>query len=473
MTTAPSIVWFRDELRLEDHPALAKATVAGGPVLPVHVWPERGEDVRGGNQQAWALRSLEHLDKCLRARGSRLLLLRGRAKEVLPMLCRKTGATRVFLNHAYDSASLAQESAVADGLRAMSVELLRAAGNVLHAPVAVQSTSGRPFRVFTPFWKHCQRGLEPAVPVPAPDTLAPPPRWPASVALGTLAKELRPPTLHGAWQPGEAGAWSALHAFLADAVQDYHEARDRPDRPGTSRLSPHLHFGEISARQVFHAARATLLGEADERGAEAYLRQLYWREFAIHLLFHEPQTTDQPLAREFNRFPWKDDPAAFDRWKTGTTGYPYIDAAMRELLHTGWMHNRARMAVASFLVKDLLIPWQRGAEWFWQTLVDADPANNTLGWQWVAGCGADAAPFFRIFNPVKQGEKFDPQGVYIRKWVPELERLPDKHLHAPWLTPPAVLQAADIRLGKDYPLPIVDHANARDTALNAYRRIRA
>jgi deoxyribodipyrimidine photo-lyase len=274
--------------------------------------------------------------------------------------------------------------------------------------------------------------------------------------------------MRAAWTPGEAGAKRELRRFLDTAISGYAEGRDQPDKTHTSRLSPYLHTGEISPRQVWRAVRRRANKyPAKQEGTEAYLRQLGWREFAHHLLFHFPQTTEQPLRAKFADFPWRDSPTDMRAWQRGQTGYPLVDAGMRALWTTGWMHNRVRMITASFLVKHLLLPWQAGDRWFWDTLVDADLANNTLGWQWVAGCGADAAPYFRIFNPVAQGEKFDPDGDYVRRWVPELSRLPAAWIHKPWQAPTRVLTEAGVKLGTTYPEPMVDHHSARVRALAA------
>jgi deoxyribodipyrimidine photo-lyase len=307
----------------------------------------------------------------------------------------------------------------------------------------------------------------------SPKKIPAPARWTASLELAEL--ELEPKIdwaagLRETWHPGEAGARRQLETFLEGHLEAYSADRDRPDHCGTSRLSPHLHFGEISARQVWHAAHKASAG--NPQAAEPYLRQLAWREFAHHLLFHYPATPGEALRGEFRRFPWRMDAKGLKAWTGGKTGYPLVDAGMSELWHTGWMHNRVRMVAASLLVKDLLIPWQEGAAWFWDTLVDADLANNTLGWQWCAGCGADAAPYFRIFNPVLQGEKFDPRGEYVRRWIPELARVPDEWIHKPWQTPGLVLAEAGIELGKQYPAPIVAHEAARQRALAAFARMR-
>ena len=316
----------------------------------------------------------------------------------------------------------------------------------------------------------------PEEPRPAPGRLRAPAQWPVSVAISKLGLE---PEVDGAdgmrqmWQPGERGASKRMEAFLGSAIEIYGTDRDRPDHGGTSRLSPHLHFGEISARQVWHEARrhGTAADPSEETDA-TYLRQIAWREFSYHLLFHYPHTPRQALRPQFRRFPWRVDRAGLRAWTRGKTGYPLVDAGMRELWHTGWMHNRVRMLAASFLVKHLMIPWQEGAAWFWERLVDADLANNTMGWQWSAGCGADAAPYFRIFNPVTQGERFDPEGEYVRRWVPELVRVPNQWIHKPWEAPVALLSEAGVELGKSYPRPIVEHDVARRRALAALASMR-
>lgn len=346
-------------------------------------------------------------------------------------------------------------------------------GTLLFEPGEIVNKSGKPFQVFTPFSRACLAQPAPEEPLDPPERLDTVDPSLCSLSIDDLELEPRqnwPSRIRSAWQPGAAGANQRLFRFVDQVLADYDARRDRLDVEGTSQLSPHLRWGEISPRQVWRAVR-DLEGKASHQrgaGVSTFVRQLLWREFAYHLLVHFPQTDHQPLRSEFQNFPWCNDPAKLKSWRQGRTGYPLVDAGMRQLWLTGWMHNRVRMVVASFLVKHLLIPWQEGARWFWDTLVDADLANNTLGWQWTAGCGADAAPYFRIFNPVSQARKFDPDGVYIRRWLPELSEMPPRWIHAPWQAPAELLAKAGVTLGKDYPLPIVDHAEARAAALAAF-----
>jgi deoxyribodipyrimidine photo-lyase len=350
--------------------------------------------------------------------------------------------------------------------------------SLLHEPETVKTKSDKPYMVFTPFWRACLSMDEPHEPFPAPRALPHPKTWPRGDSLESL--RLLPEVdwaggIRQTWEPGERGAARLLERFLTESITDYESGRDRPDLTGTSRLSPYLHHGEISPRQVWRAV--TNRTQWTRRSGisiqvTAFLRQLYWREFACHLLYHFPRIASQPLRAEFERLEWISDPTALKAWQQGRTGYPIVDAAMRELWRTGWLHNRLRMVVASFLTKDLLIDWREGARWFWDTLVDADLANNTFGWQWTAGCGADSAPFFRIFNPVTQGEKFDPQGRYARRWLPELAELPDPFIHKPWEAPVDATRKARASQRQTYPPRIVDHKLARYRALNAFQRIR-
>jgi deoxyribodipyrimidine photo-lyase len=396
---------------------------------------------------------------------------------VLAALVRETGAEDVYWSRCHEPGEPALEQQLRGAL-GDAATLRRFGGRLLFEPEEMRTGAGRPFQVFTPFWKACLAAVEPPVPAGAPDRVAAPDAWPASEVLADWG--LRPTApdwsggLRAAFVPGEDAAMARLRDFLDGPVRGYRLARDEPGTAGTSRLSPHLHFGEVSPRQVWHAVRASIAAGVvpDSEGA-AFLRELGWREFSAHLLHHWPDLPDQPLRREFAGFPWAPDPALFAAWCRGRTGYPLVDAGMRELWTTGWMHNRVRMIVASFLVKDLLVPWQDGEAWFWDTLVDADLANNAASWQWVAGCGADAAPYFRVFNPVLQSRKFDAAGNYIRRWVPELAGLPDDCLHAPWEASPAARRAAGVRLGDNYPEPVIDHGAARRRALDAYASLRS
>jgi deoxyribodipyrimidine photo-lyase len=399
------------------------------------------------------------------------VIRRGPSLATFYALIQETGAQTVFWNRRYEPTAVERDAEIKAELRARGVRVECYSGNLLFEPCAIRNTAGKPFQVFTPFWKTCTAFTEPATPLRAPSHLPTPEQWPISVPLASLRLE---PTIdwvggiRTTWTPGEAGARRELQRFLNSAVTDYAEQRDRPDATYTSRLSPYLHSGEVSPRHIWYTVRnITAKQPVKQRGTEAFLRQLGWREFAHHLLLHFPHTVDQPLRAEFADFPWRESRTDLRAWQRGHTGYPLVDAGMRELWATGWMHNRVRMVAASFLVKHLLLPWQAGARWFWDTLVDGDLANNTLGWQWVAGCGADAAPYFRIFNPVAQGEKFDANGDYVRRWVPELSRLPAAWIHKPWEAPTSVLREAGVKLGSTYPEPIVKHHSARIRALAA------
>ena len=475
-----NLVWLRLDLRLTDNPALAAAVERGGAVIPVFIHAPEVESpwLPGGASCWWLHQSLRELAARLLERGSQLVIRRGPALATLRTLVKETGATAVFWNRRYEPAVIARDAKVKEGLRdeGLKVESFNAA--LLHEPWMIRNKSDKPFQVFTPFWKQCLNEPEPAEPLPAPKNIFPPSKWPKSLALDEL--ELEPKKnwadgLRATWQPGEVGAIENLRKFLTQAFDDYSEKRNRPDITGTSRLSPHLHFGELSPRQIWHGLKAMAakrgLPTATWRNSQ-FLAEVGWREFAHHLLFNFPHTHAEPLRPQFKHFPWRKDAAALRAWQKGRTGYPIVDAGMRELWTTGWMHNRVRMIVASFLVKDLLLPWPDGARWFWNTLVDADLASNTLGWQWTAGCGADAAPYFRIFNPVSQGEKFDPNGDYVRRWCPELAKLPDEWLHRPWEAPAEIFTRAGIQLGRDYPEPIISHATAREVALEAFARMK-
>ncbi len=464
------IVWFRDDLRLADHPALTAAVQSGLPVLPVYLWSPAEEYPwePGAASRWWLHQSLRSLEVSLGKLGLRLILRRGPSLEALRALAAEVRAKAVFWNRRYEPAIVERDKAVKASLRASGIEAQSFPGNLLREPWTIRNTAGQPFRVFTAFWKACRIGPPTQEPLPPPKFARAPMQWPASAALRDLALEPQidwAAGLRETWRPGETAAVEQMDRFLESGLRTYGHARDIPAETGTSGLSPYLHFGEISPRQVWHRAARI----ASETEAAPYLRQLIWREFAYHMLFHFPATPSEPFNSRFARFPWQYDRTAFRAWSKGLTGYPMVDAGMRQLWHTGWMHNRVRMIAASFFVKHLLIPWQHGARWFWDTLVDADLANNTFGWQWAAGCGADPAPYFRIFNPVLQGERFDPRGHYIRRWIPELSSLPDRWIHCPWKAPKQILKEAGIVLGSTYPAPIVDHQLARERALDAFK----
>jgi deoxyribodipyrimidine photo-lyase len=472
-----TIVWFRQDLRLADNPALSRAAREGN-IIPVYVLPSetcrRDGFVNGGASRWWLHHSLTALDAALRDKGSRLVVRRGDPVEVLPALVAETGATTVAWNRRLEPAGIEVDREVKRTLREAGIEAQSFAANYLHEPWNVLNKQGEPYKVFTPYWKALlTAGID--VPVhPEPERLNVLPEDVTGERIEALG--LRPArdwadAFPEWWTPGEAGAWDRFEAFL-DEVGEYHDTRNRLDLDGTSRLSPHLHFGEISPRQIVARVRSAYPDALDHKGPEHFLREVGWREFGANLLYHFPQTETDNLDARFDRLAWQNDEALIEAWHRGETGIPVVDAAMRALWTTGWMHNRARMIVASFLAKNGLVDWRIGADWFMDTLVDADLPSNTAGWQWVAGTGADAAPYFRIFNPVLQGEKFDPEGRFVRRWVPELADLPDKVLNAPWEADPATLNRAGVRLGETYPHPVVDLKTSRREALSAFEEIK-
>jgi deoxyribodipyrimidine photo-lyase len=474
----PAIQWFRSDLRLADNSALTAALESDRPLIALFILDDAtpGDWRAGGASRWWLHHSLAQLDAELRSRGGRLVLRRGDTLTELERLIMATGADELCFSRSYEPYAVELERRVHDEL-ADRLEVRRYGGSLLFEPERLRTKAGQPFRVFTPFWKTCLQEPDPPAPRAAPEHIE---FYRDAVDSDELSDWALLPTspdwadgLRAHWTPGEAGADAALRDFVDDAVGVYHDRRDRPDVRGTSRLSPHLHCGEISPRQAWHAVKSELhIDPKLSRGGGSFLRELGWREFSHHLLSHWPQLPHEPFREEFAAFPWRRNARKLASWQRGETGYPLVDAGMRELWETGWMHNRVRMVAASFLIKHLLIPWQDGEAWFWDTLVDADLANNSAGWQWVAGCGADAAPFFRIFNPIIQGKKFDPDGAYVRRWVPELARLPDKYLHEPWSAPAAVLADAGVTLDKEYPKPIVEHRAARERALQAFKSLR-
>jgi deoxyribodipyrimidine photo-lyase len=478
---APVILWFRRDLRLADNPALAAAVATGKPLLPLYIHDTETPGIRppGGASRWWLHHSLACLGNHLAGRGEALILRRGPAAAVIADVVAETGANAVYWNRLYDKPSIDRDSAIKKALKADGIAAESFNATLLIEPWRIATRAGQPFRVFTPFWKALSATVEPQRPLPAPEKITP---FTGNIDGDALRDWALLPTkpnwavgFHDFWTPGEANALRQAGDFRDGNLADYKRLRDAPGESGTSRLSPHLHFGEIGPRQLWYAVafRAAARGDAPTGdGGMAFLRELGWREFNQHLLFHFPELPVKNIDTTFDGFPWRHDPAALAAWQRGQTGYPTVDAGMRELWRTGWMHNRVRMTAASFLVKHLLVDWRAGEAWFWDTLLDADLANNAGNWQWVAGCGFDAAPYFRIFNPILQGERFDSEGVYVRRWVPEIAALPDKYLHKPWEAPADILGKAGIVLGETYPHPIVDHKQARQRALDAYAAIK-
>lgn len=471
MTT---LVWFRQDLRLTDNPALREAA-AKGRIIPLFILedPASSGDPHplGGASRWWLHHSLARLCEALPG----LTLLQGDPRALLPQLAEETGAEAVYWNRCYEPHAIARDSDIKADLKAKGIEVRSFKASLLYEPFELKTKTGGPYKVYSPFWRAAQE-LEIAPPLEKPATI--------EIASGCSGGSLehfgllprRPDWAKGwddIWTPGEEGAAERLSAFLKTGLKGYGSLRNRPDLPNVSRLSAHLHFGDISPRQVWHETLRHMEAHPDqEKDGWKFLSELAWREFSYHLLYHFPKLPEENWKPAFDAYPWRESEEDLKAWQRGQTGYPIVDAGMRELWQTGWMHNRVRMIVASFLIKHLRLHWHHGEEWFRDTLVDADLANNSASWQWVAGSGADAAPYFRIFNPMTQGEKFDPEGDYVRKWVPELAKLDTAYLHAPFDAPEAALRKAGVELGKSYPKPIVDHAKARQAALDGYEAVK-
>ena len=464
-----SIVWFRQDLRLADNPSLT-AAVAAGAVLPVFILDDAaaGEWAMGGAHRWWLHGSLQSLAAGLAGLGAPLVLRRGDAATVLAELVRTTGLTKVHAGQMAEPWARAQEAAVAGALPdGASLTLHRTA--TLFEFGAVKTKTGGVYAIFTPFARAARALPPPAPPLPVPTRLtAVSAKSETLDSLGLLPKPDWAAGFREAWTPGEAAAHARADWFMAKRLGAYHEGRNTPGTDLTSMLSPHAHWGEVSPAQLWHQSSEIGSGE----GLEVYQSELLWHEFAVNLLWRNPQMPDLPQRAEFGRLPWRSDPAGLRAWQRGQTGVPIVDAGMRQLWQTGWMHNRVRMITASFLVKHLLVSWVDGERWFWDTLVDGDLAVNAQSWQWITGCGNDSQPFFRVFNPVTQGERFDPHGAYVRRWVPELAALPDRWLHAPWTAPAETLRGAGVTLGKTYPKPVVALEEGRDRALAAFRTLR-
>ncbi len=465
-----SIVWFRQDLRLADNPSLIAAASAG-PILPVYVLDDdaAGAWAMGGAHRWWLHHSLQSLAADLAKHGAKLVLRRGDAAAILAELIKASGATAVHAGQMAEPWARTQEQAVQQALpEGVPLHLHRTA--TLFDFGAVRTKTGGAYGIFTPFARAARAMGAPDAPKPAPKRLHgltadtdPIESWQLLPTKPDWAAGFR-----ATWKPGEATAQARAKTFMAERLSGYHAGRNTPGEDLTSMLSPHLHWGELSPGQLWHQAAEAGYGE----GLEVYHTELLWHEFSTNLLWREPRMPDEPQRADFGRLRWREDPAGLRAWERGRTGVPIVDAGMRQLWQVGWMHNRVRMITASFLVKHLLVSWVEGERWFWDTLVDGDLAVNAQSWQWIAGCGTDSQPFFRVFNPQTQGEKFDPQGAYVRRWVPELAALPDRWIHAPWTAPAAVLEQAGVSLGKTYPHPVVALEEGRDRALAAFRAMR-
>jgi deoxyribodipyrimidine photo-lyase len=467
-----AIVWFRQDLRLQDNPALAKACDEHEQVMCLYILEDIQTVPIGGAQQWWLHHSIIALQQQLQSHGLVLTLRLGHAEDILCQLAQENQIQAIYWNRLYEPAHQARDTKIKVNLQNKGIDVFSFNGSLLNEPWTVKNQAGDFFKVYTPFWKQCLRQMDVSKDLSVKS-------WPKPIKCDSEQLEnwhLCPTKPNWAkdfaryWQPGSDGAWQKLITFLETHLNDYQHARDCPSLMATSRLSPHLHFGEISPAQIWRATQDLKNDPAiNHQSVEHFLAELGWREFSYHLLYHFPALNTDNFRREFDAFPWQDNQEALRCWQQGKTGYPIIDAGMKELWQTGYMHNRVRMIVASFLTKDLLIDWRQGATWFDDTLLDADQANNYASWQWTAGCGADAAPYFRIFNPILQGEKFDPEGHYVRRFIPALTNVPNKWLHKPWLAPESELP---IQLGRDYPIPIVDHQQARKTALQYYGKLK-
>jgi deoxyribodipyrimidine photo-lyase len=473
-----TIVWFRQDLRLQDNPAL-KYALDNGNIIPIYILDITSAQEESGNASKWWLHhSLQSLSDSFSTFGHKLHIFVGNPLHILQDLLKQTGANSIVWNRCYEPYAIERDSKIKEYFQGLKVSVKSFNSNLLFEPWTIFNKQGSFFKVFTPFWKHClmqtpEVVVDSIAVLQSSKTISPSIN---SLELNDLNLLPKKPDWSGglkeSWKPGEPEALNKLKTFLQNHIDNYKHDRDFMDQVGTSRLSPHLHFGEISPRYIWTACKELLTFQNENiESIHSFLSEIGWREFSYHLLYHVPTLTDQPIQPKFNAFPWKDDEILLNKWQKGKTGIPIVDAAMRELWHTGYMHNRARMIVASFLTKNLLIPWQNGAKWFLDTLVDADLASNSVSWQWVAGCGVDAAPYFRIFNPVSQGEKFDPKGDYVKKWIPELSSLDIPYIHQPWKAPLDVLEKKYIILGKTYPKPIIDLKESRNLALSAYKHI--
>ncbi|WP_366524226.1 deoxyribodipyrimidine photo-lyase [Henriciella sp.] len=474
--TKPTLVWLRNDLRLDDHPAIAAADKRSGGVICVYILEEtQSLRKRGGASFWWLDKSLKALRSDISELGGKLVCRRGDPETIIPALVKETDAGAVYWGRRYGKAEREIDSRIKSDLKESDVEAESFNTSLLTEPWEIKTQSGGYYKVFTPYWRAVRSVYEAPAPCARPTSLQ---------GQGVEGERIEDWGLHPSkpdwstgfdrmWTPGEAGAKERLESFLDEGLRAYDNMRNRPDRDGTSGLSPHLHNGEISPAQIWRAVKSKLdHGFKQDASAWSFLSEIAWREFSYVLLYYNPEMGWENYDRKFDAMPWKKDTSALETWQKGLTGYPIVDAGMRQLWETGWMHNRVRMIVASFLTKHLMVHWRDGEDWFWDTLVDADPASNAAGWQWTAGSGADASPYFRVFNPITQGEKFDESGAYVRRWCPELADLPDKVLHSPWTASKEVLEKANIKLGKTYPHPMIDHSEGRARALEAWEKLK-
>ncbi len=470
-TGGRALVWFRKDLRLADNPCLEEALKAKKEIIPVFIWDreEGGEWSPGAASRWWLHHALESLGKNIKQFGGSLILQTGKAEEILPALANRLKIDTLYFGRTYDPFSRATQHAVENAFCKEAIKIESFNASLLQEPWEIKNGSGKPFQVFTPYWRKCRSGIYKETSNYSTKDLCFIKSSAESLPiekLGLLPDHGWSEKLSNHWEVSENAGHKLIRRTTEEVTRSYATARNIPSRDGTSRLSPYLAWGLVSPKQICEAVLASD-NDGGVRGENKYLVEIGWREFSYHLLYHFPQIPDQPLREKYAAFPWRNDPSQLSAWQFGNTGYPMVDAGMRQLYETGWMHNRVRMVVASFLVKHLLLSWQDGARWFWDTLVDADLASNTQGWQWAAGCGADAAPYFRIFNPITQGEKFDAKGEYTRKWIPSLKQLPGKWIFKPWEAPPDLLLISDVFLGNNYPHPCVDHKEGRTRALEA------
>ena len=471
----PVILWFRQDLRIRDNEALAAALESKRPIIPVFIWDEKGEGSwsPGGAARVFLRCALKALEDDLTEYGLQMVFRKGESREVLSQLIEECDAGAVYWNRRYEPSIVSRDSEIKKGLLEDGKEAESFNSSLLFEPWKISTQQGKPFQVFTPFWKNAKKRDRPRPVEVDLRKLTLPDSFPESGSIESLELTSGEPwekKIAKHWEVSEGAAHKRMEKFLSGPVSDYDGDRDLPAVDGTSRLSPFLHWGLIGPRQIWEAVIDNEM--ENTKGGRTYVSEIGWREFAYHVLYHFPKTPEKPLREKYEDFPWETNQTHLERWKKGQTGYPIVDAGMRQLWQEGWMHNRVRMVVGSFLVKHLLQSWEEGAKWFWDCLVDADLASNTLGWQWSGGCGADAAPYFRVFNPMTQGEKFDGDGEYVRKYVPELGDMPDKFIHEPWEAPRETLEDAGVELGKDYPEPIIEHKKGRERALAAFDKVK-